>query len=65
MNNALPAMIKNATSRTRALMDGAIRQVRHSELPDGARSNVTESEHRARKTAEMRGLDGYRQKDRS
>src|SRR5579862_6435287 len=34
-------MIKNASSRTSALMDGAIRQVRQFERPDGAGSNVT------------------------
>jgi len=40
-NTVLPDMIKNATSRTRALIDGAIRQVRHTGLPDEARSNST------------------------
>ena len=41
MNTVLPERVKNATSRMRALMDGAIRQVRHTGLPDEARSNST------------------------
>ena len=34
MNMALPDMIKNATSRMIALIEGAIRQVRQTGLPD-------------------------------
>jgi hypothetical protein len=34
MNMALPDMIKNATKRMIALVDGAIRQIRQTGLPD-------------------------------
>jgi hypothetical protein len=40
-NATLTDMVKKATSRMRALIDGAMRQVRHTGLPDEARSNST------------------------
>ena len=40
-NTVLPDRAKNATSRMRALIAGAIRQIRHTGLPDEARSNST------------------------
>ena len=40
-NTVLPDRVKNATSRMRALIAGAIRQIRHTGLPDEARSNST------------------------
>jgi len=40
-NTPLPDTIKNVTSKMRALIDGAIRQIRHAGLPDEARPSPT------------------------